>query len=164
MFPHVPFLSLVWLQSHTVWTRELESSVEFTGLSPGQNYCAVANFSFPTFSMAASPKSAPQCVHVLSKAGDTEEHASSKMLWKLEHFPSVVCSSTFLKTVVWVHSGEIVTPSQCGVESLTFRRSLSVVLQIETFFQMIKMENSRVTPEISDERTFRGGGVVWFLC
>ncbi|XP_040037485.2 uncharacterized protein LOC120822143 isoform X1 [Gasterosteus aculeatus] len=56
-------------QSRTVWTQELVSHVEFSGLDPGQNYCAVANFSFPTFSMAASPKSAPQCVQTLSKSG-----------------------------------------------------------------------------------------------
>ncbi|XP_056224683.1 uncharacterized protein si:dkeyp-75h12.7 [Seriola aureovittata] len=56
-------------QSRTVWTQEVVSFVEFSGLSPGQNYCAVANFSFPTFSMAASPKSAPQCVEMVSKSG-----------------------------------------------------------------------------------------------
>ncbi|XP_037613993.1 uncharacterized protein si:dkeyp-75h12.7 isoform X1 [Sebastes umbrosus] len=55
-------------QSRTVWTQEVVSHVEFSGLAPGQNYCAVANFSFPTFSMAASPKSAPQCVETLSKS------------------------------------------------------------------------------------------------
>ncbi|XP_068584242.1 interferon lambda receptor 1 [Cebidichthys violaceus] len=56
-------------QSRTVWTQEVVSHVEFSGLAPGQNYCAVANFSFPTFSMAASPKSAPQCVETVSKSG-----------------------------------------------------------------------------------------------
>ncbi|XP_029382424.1 uncharacterized protein LOC115058985 [Echeneis naucrates] len=56
-------------QSRTVWTQEVVSFVAFPGLSPGQNYCAVANFSFPTFSMAASPKSAPQCVEIVSKSG-----------------------------------------------------------------------------------------------
>ncbi|XP_029310870.1 uncharacterized protein LOC115023774 [Cottoperca gobio] len=56
-------------QSRTVWTQQVVSHVEFSGLSPGQNYCAVANFSFPTFSMAASPKSAPQCVETVSKSG-----------------------------------------------------------------------------------------------
>ncbi|XP_035459494.2 uncharacterized protein si:dkeyp-75h12.7 [Scophthalmus maximus] len=57
-------------QSRTVWTQEVSvSSVQFSGLSPGQNYCAVANFSFPTFSMAASPQSAPQCAEVVSKSG-----------------------------------------------------------------------------------------------
>ncbi|XP_042368647.1 uncharacterized protein si:dkeyp-75h12.7 [Plectropomus leopardus] len=56
-------------QSRTVWTQEVVSHVEFSGLAPGQNYCAVANFSFPTFSMAASPKSAPQCVQTVSKSG-----------------------------------------------------------------------------------------------
>ncbi|AWO97540.1 putative dual specificity testis-specific protein kinase 2-like [Scophthalmus maximus] len=45
------------------------STPTFSGLSPGQNYCAVANFSFPTFSMAASPQSAPQCAEVVSKSG-----------------------------------------------------------------------------------------------
>ncbi|TNN72030.1 hypothetical protein EYF80_017818 [Liparis tanakae] len=56
-------------QSRTVWTQEVVSRVEFSGLAPGQNYCAVANFSFPTFSMAASPRSAPQCVETVSKSG-----------------------------------------------------------------------------------------------
>ncbi|XP_044197257.1 uncharacterized protein si:dkeyp-75h12.7 [Thunnus albacares] len=56
-------------QSRTVWTQEVVSHVEFIGLAPGQNYCAVANFSFPTFSMAASPQSAPQCVEIVSKSG-----------------------------------------------------------------------------------------------
>ncbi|XP_028999164.1 uncharacterized protein si:dkeyp-75h12.7 [Betta splendens] len=56
-------------QTRTVWTQEVASDVEFSGLSPGQTYCVEANFSFPTFSMAASPKSAPQCVQTLSKSG-----------------------------------------------------------------------------------------------
>ncbi|XP_022056444.2 uncharacterized protein LOC110955669 [Acanthochromis polyacanthus] len=56
-------------QSRTVWTQEVMSYVEFSGLSPGQNYCAVANFSFPTFSMAASSKSAPQCIETASESG-----------------------------------------------------------------------------------------------
>ncbi|XP_045921748.1 uncharacterized protein si:dkeyp-75h12.7 [Micropterus dolomieu] len=56
-------------QSRTVWTQEVVSYVELSGLAPGQNYCAVANFSFPTFSMAASPKSAPRCVQTVSKSG-----------------------------------------------------------------------------------------------
>ncbi|XP_049924044.1 uncharacterized protein si:dkeyp-75h12.7 [Epinephelus moara] len=56
-------------QSRTVWTQEVLSHVEFSGLAPGQNYCIVANFSFPTFSMAASPKSAPQCVQTVSTSG-----------------------------------------------------------------------------------------------
>ncbi|KAI3376327.1 hypothetical protein L3Q82_016807 [Scortum barcoo] len=56
-------------QSRTVWTQEVLSYVDFTGLTPGQNYCAVANFSYPTFSMAASPKSAPQCVQTVAKSG-----------------------------------------------------------------------------------------------
>ncbi|XP_028420364.1 uncharacterized protein LOC114545941 isoform X1 [Perca flavescens] len=55
-------------QSRTVWTQEVVSHVDFSGLAPGQNYCAVANFSFPTFSIAASPKSAPQCVTIVSKS------------------------------------------------------------------------------------------------
>ncbi|XP_047460700.1 interleukin-22 receptor subunit alpha-2 [Mugil cephalus] len=59
-------------QSRTVWTQEVMSHVEFSGLSLGHNYCVVANFSFPTFSMAASPKSAPQCVEVVSQSGETE--------------------------------------------------------------------------------------------
>ncbi|XP_047241912.1 uncharacterized protein si:dkeyp-75h12.7 [Girardinichthys multiradiatus] len=61
-------------QSRTVWTQEVVSSVEFSGLSPGQNYCAVANFSFPTFSMAASPKSAPGCVETGSRSGMLPMH------------------------------------------------------------------------------------------
>ncbi|KAM8746509.1 uncharacterized protein AB9X84_014735 [Acanthopagrus schlegelii] len=56
-------------QSRTVWTQEVVTYVDFSGLAPGQNYCAVANFSFPTFSMAASSKSAPQCVETVSKPG-----------------------------------------------------------------------------------------------
>ena len=60
----------MFLQSRTVWTQEVVSHVEFSGLAPGQSYCAVANFSFPTFSMAASPKSAPQCVETVSEPGE----------------------------------------------------------------------------------------------
>ncbi|XP_027134984.1 uncharacterized protein LOC113745838 [Larimichthys crocea] len=56
-------------QSRTVWTQEVMSYVDFSGLAPGLNYCAVANFSFPTFFMAASPKSEPQCVKTVSKSG-----------------------------------------------------------------------------------------------
>ncbi|XP_053272665.1 uncharacterized protein si:dkeyp-75h12.7 [Pleuronectes platessa] len=56
-------------QTRTVWTQEVVTSVEFSGLSPGQNYCAVANFSLPAFSMAASPKSRPQCVQIVSVSG-----------------------------------------------------------------------------------------------
>ncbi|XP_061566384.1 uncharacterized protein si:dkeyp-75h12.7 [Cololabis saira] len=56
-------------QSRVVWTQDVVSMVEFSALSPGQNYCAVANFSFPTFSIAASPKSSPQCVETVSKSG-----------------------------------------------------------------------------------------------
>ncbi|KAM6908966.1 interferon lambda receptor 1 [Xenentodon cancila] len=56
-------------QSRMVWTQNVVSTVDFSGLSPGQNYCAVANFSFPTFSIAASPKSSPQCVETVSKSG-----------------------------------------------------------------------------------------------
>ncbi|XP_034425309.1 uncharacterized protein si:dkeyp-75h12.7 [Hippoglossus hippoglossus] len=55
-------------QSRTVWTQEVVTLVEFSGLSPGQNFCAVANFSLPAFSMAASPKSRPQCVQIVSKS------------------------------------------------------------------------------------------------
>ncbi|XP_069375243.1 uncharacterized protein [Paralichthys olivaceus] len=57
-----------WTTSRTVWTQEVVSFLEFSGLSPGQNYCAVANFSLPAFSMAASPKSTLQCVHIVSKS------------------------------------------------------------------------------------------------
>lgn len=60
----------MFLQSRTVWTQEVVSHVEFSGFAPGQNYCAVANFSFPTFAIAASPKSAPQCVAIVSKSGE----------------------------------------------------------------------------------------------
>ncbi|KAM3590895.1 uncharacterized protein V6R79_018491 [Siganus canaliculatus] len=56
-------------QSRTVWSQEVVTYVDFSGLAPGQNYCAVANFSFPTFAMAASSKSAPHCVQTLSKSG-----------------------------------------------------------------------------------------------
>ncbi|KAK1890448.1 Interferon lambda receptor 1 [Dissostichus eleginoides] len=55
-------------QRRTVWTQEVVSHVEFSGLAAGQNYCAVANFSFPTFSMSASPKSSPQCVQTVSQS------------------------------------------------------------------------------------------------
>ncbi|XP_068164336.1 uncharacterized protein si:dkeyp-75h12.7 isoform X1 [Antennarius striatus] len=54
-------------QSRTVWTQDAVTSVDFSGLAPGQNYCAVANFSFPTFSMAASSKSDPRCVETVSQ-------------------------------------------------------------------------------------------------
>lgn len=63
-------------QSRTVWTQEVVAYVEFTGLGPAQNYCAVANFSFPTFSMAASSKSNPQCVQTVSKSGEKLEICS----------------------------------------------------------------------------------------
>ncbi|XP_005944648.1 uncharacterized protein si:dkeyp-75h12.7 isoform X2 [Haplochromis burtoni] len=56
-------------QSRTVWTQEVVSYVEFSGLPLGQKYCAEANFSFPTFAMAASPKSAPQCVETVASSG-----------------------------------------------------------------------------------------------
>ncbi|XP_015230967.1 PREDICTED: uncharacterized protein LOC107085251 [Cyprinodon variegatus] len=56
-------------QSRTVWTQEVVSILEFSGLSPGQSYCAVANFSFPIYSIAASPKSAPGCVATRSSSG-----------------------------------------------------------------------------------------------
>ncbi|XP_053716315.1 uncharacterized protein LOC128756117 isoform X1 [Synchiropus splendidus] len=58
-----------YLRQMTLWSQEVRSHIEFAGLSPGQNYCAVANFSFPTFAMAASPRSAPECVQTTSKVG-----------------------------------------------------------------------------------------------
>lgn len=58
-------------QSRTVWTQEVVSILEFSGLSPGQSYCAVANFSFPIYTIAASPKSAPGCVAIRSSSGKT---------------------------------------------------------------------------------------------
>lgn len=67
------------VQTRTVWTQEVVSNVEFSGLSPGQRYCAVANFSFPTFSMAASPKSAPQCVETVSKSGEKKLNMSEML-------------------------------------------------------------------------------------
>ena len=77
----------MFLQSRTVWTQEAVSFVDFSGLSPGQSYCAVANFSFPTFSMAASPKSAPQCVEIVSRSGAKGTEAFSQMLRvKLDKF------------------------------------------------------------------------------
>ncbi|KAG8006085.1 hypothetical protein GBF38_005231, partial [Nibea albiflora] len=63
-------------RTRTVWTQEVMSYVDFSGLAPGLNYCAVANFSFPTFSMAASPKSEPQCVKTLSKSGPVTLNSS----------------------------------------------------------------------------------------
>lgn len=57
-------------QSRTVWTQEVVTYVDFTGLAPGRNYCAVANFSYPTFSMAASAKSNPQCIQTVSRSGE----------------------------------------------------------------------------------------------
>ncbi|XP_030017539.1 uncharacterized protein LOC115438238 [Sphaeramia orbicularis] len=59
-------------QSRTIWTQEAMCYVEFSGLVPGQNYCAVANFSFPTFAMAASPKSSPQCVQTVSLSDERD--------------------------------------------------------------------------------------------
>ncbi|XP_072315083.1 uncharacterized protein [Eucyclogobius newberryi] len=56
-------------QSRTVWTHETLSFVEFSGLAVGQNYCAVANFSFPNVNMASSPRSSPQCIQTVSYAG-----------------------------------------------------------------------------------------------
>lgn len=70
----------VSLQSRTVWTQEVVTYVDFSGLAPGQNYCAVANFSFPTFSMAASSKSAPQCVETVSKPGERKSDFWSSRL------------------------------------------------------------------------------------
>lgn len=60
----------VMSQSRTVWTQEVVTYVDFSGVAPGQNYCAVANFSYPTFSMAASAKSSPQCVETVSRSGE----------------------------------------------------------------------------------------------
>ncbi|CAL9694611.1 unnamed protein product [Knipowitschia caucasica] len=56
-------------QSRTVWTHDTLSFVEFSGLAPGQNYCAVANFSFPDLNMASSPRSSPQCIQTVSYTG-----------------------------------------------------------------------------------------------
>ncbi|XP_056884162.1 uncharacterized protein si:dkeyp-75h12.7 [Takifugu flavidus] len=56
-------------QTRTVWTQEVVTYVDFAGLAPGRAYCAVANFSYPTFSMAASAKSSPQCVETRSRSG-----------------------------------------------------------------------------------------------
>ncbi|XP_059932651.1 uncharacterized protein si:dkeyp-75h12.7 [Gadus macrocephalus] len=53
----------------TVWSQEVESDVQFSGLVPGQHYCAVANFSFPSYTIAASPPSAPRCVFTDPPAG-----------------------------------------------------------------------------------------------
>lgn len=57
------------------------SYVEFSGLPLGQKYCAEANFSFPTFAMAASPKSAPQCVETVASSGEEMRYS---LLQKLE--------------------------------------------------------------------------------
>ncbi|KAK2899894.1 hypothetical protein Q8A73_013023 [Channa argus] len=73
-------------QSRTVWTQEVMSNIEFSSLSPGQSYCAVANFSFPTFSMAASPKSDPQCVKTVFKS----------------ELPSVLCLGVGLMSLLFV--------------------------------------------------------------
>lgn len=67
------------LQSRTVWTQEAVTYMDFSGLAPGQNYCAVANFSFPTFSMAASSKSVPQCVQTSSKLGERKTEGVSNI-------------------------------------------------------------------------------------
>ncbi|CAG12812.1 unnamed protein product [Tetraodon nigroviridis] len=56
-------------QSRTVWTQEVVTYVDFSSLAPGQKYCVRANFSYPTFSMAASAKSSPQCVETVSRWG-----------------------------------------------------------------------------------------------
>lgn len=56
------------------------SFVDFSGLAPGQNYCAVANFSFPTFSMAASAKSTPQCVETVYDLGQGCKQTNKKLL------------------------------------------------------------------------------------
>lgn len=60
----------LFLQSRTVWSQEAVTYVDFSDLAPGQSYCAVANFSFPTFSMAASSKSAPQCFETVAVSGE----------------------------------------------------------------------------------------------
>lgn len=60
---------ILFLQSRTVWSQEAVTYVDFSDLAPGQTYCAVANFSFPTFSMAASSKSAPQCFETVAVSG-----------------------------------------------------------------------------------------------
>ncbi|KAM6949549.1 uncharacterized protein FYW47_015931 [Aplochiton taeniatus] len=58
-------------QTRTVWTEELVLQVEFQGLLPGQDYCAVANFSFrPRSFSTSSPSSQPQCVHTAAKPGE----------------------------------------------------------------------------------------------
>lgn len=66
-------LVVLW-QTRTVWSQEVVTYVDFSGLAPGQNYCAVANFSFPTFSMAASAKSDPQCVETVYNLGPAEKN------------------------------------------------------------------------------------------
>lgn len=60
----------LFLQSRTVWSQEAVTYVDFSDLAPGQSYCVVANFSFPTFSMAASSKSAPQCFETVAVSGE----------------------------------------------------------------------------------------------
>ncbi|XP_029531932.1 uncharacterized protein si:dkeyp-75h12.7 [Oncorhynchus nerka] len=49
----------------TGWAQEVVFRAEFSDLVPGQDYCALANFSFgpPTFPLASSPPSHPHCVH-----------------------------------------------------------------------------------------------------
>ncbi|KAJ3585023.1 hypothetical protein NHX12_013746 [Muraenolepis orangiensis] len=54
----------------TVWSQGVVADVAFPGLVPGQRYCAVANFSFPSYAIAASPPSAPRCVQTDPLAGD----------------------------------------------------------------------------------------------
>ncbi|KAJ0055497.1 hypothetical protein NL108_003896 [Boleophthalmus pectinirostris] len=56
-------------QSRTVWTYETLSFVVFSGLAAGQNYCAVAYFSFPNINMTSSPMSSPQCIQTVSYTG-----------------------------------------------------------------------------------------------
>ncbi|CAL8325699.1 unnamed protein product [Lota lota] len=53
----------------TVWSQEVVLDVEFPGLAAGQHYCAEANFSFPSYTIAASPPSPPRCVHTDPQAG-----------------------------------------------------------------------------------------------
>lgn len=74
--------AVVLLQSRTVWSQEVATYVDFSSLAPGQNYCAVANFSFPTFSMAASSKSAPKCVETVSKSGQRKKKKGNIIIFK----------------------------------------------------------------------------------
>lgn len=57
--------SLILFQRRTGWAQEVVYRAEFSDLVSGQDYCALANFSFgpPTFPLASSPPSHPHCVH-----------------------------------------------------------------------------------------------------